>query len=565
MFLSMRFDSRLRHPLALLRHPDARSRRPRRVVSLLFPLLLAGSALWQSLSAAEPTIKSEADLGKVPEDPAVKELQRGSELAHQFCTACHIFPEPELLDKRTWATGALRKMAPFLGVAQIRFEGRPDGARLAASPLFPRTPWLTQEEWHAIQNFYLRSAPETALPQSPRTPIAPQLELFSVESLRWNHPPLTTMVRIDSSAHEVRLGDAGSNGLEIYDSRGLWRRSLPLKGAAVNLVQDGGRTLATLIGHVFPSDVPEGKVIVLPAADATGNPVELLSTLERPTDCVVADLNGDGRTDLLVCSFGNFLGRLAWYERTASAGFIEHVLLEKPGAIRAEVRDVNGDGKPDIIVLMAQGDEGVWLFTNLGNGEFGMQNLLRFHSVWGSTSFELADMNGDGFPDLILTNGDNGEYPSPFKRYHGVRIFLNNGRWEFNESWFYPLNGAFKVLARDFDGDGDLDLAVISFFADYTRSPEEGFVYFRNDGGMKFTPQSMPEVSAGRWLTMDAGDLDGDGSLDLVLGSFCQGPPGVAIPPQLQANWQTNGVAGLILRNKGTRPPHPATPRTKTE
>ena len=64
----------------------------------------------------------------------------------------------------------------------------------------------------------------------------------------------------------------------------------------------------------------------------------------------------------------------------------------------------------------------------------------------------MADFNRDGLPDILVTNGDNGEYPSPLKKYHGIRIYLNKGNWRFEEAFFYPLNGAFKAVARDLTG-----------------------------------------------------------------------------------------------------------------
>jgi hypothetical protein len=86
------------------------------------------------------------------------------------------------------------------------------------------------------------------------------------------------------------------------------------------------------------------------------------------------------------------------------------------------------------------------------------------------------------------------------KKYHGIRIFLNQGADQFNETWFFALYGATQAQARDFDGDGDLDLAAIAFFPEYAAAPEEGFVYFENTGKLRFRPHTVPNASgAGGW------------------------------------------------------------------
>jgi hypothetical protein len=50
-------------------------------------------------------------------------------------------------------------------------------------------------------------------------------------------------------------------------------------------------------------------------------------------------------------------------------------------------------------------------------------------------------------------------------------------------------------------------------------------------------------------MTLDAGDLDGDGDIDLALGSFVRGPTTQPVPAALEARWRTNGAAVLLLEN----------------
>lgn len=256
---------------------------------------------------------------------------------------------------------------------------------------------------------------------------------------------------------------------------------------------------------------------------------------------------GDKQEELIVSSFGNTAGRLACYSRNGPCTYTEHTIADRPGAVSSRILDADRDGKPDVIVLMGQGREGVFLYRNQGGGDFAERAIIEQPPVWGYAYFELADFNDDGHLDILAANGDRSDFECPPRRYHGIPIHLNDGQWNFKESFFYPLNGAYKSMAADFDGDGDLDIAAISFFPDYKKSPEESFVYLENQGRLKFTAHTFPDCHRGRWLTMDAGDLDGDGDLDVVLGGVYKTP--FRAPEPLLRRWQIEGPSILILRN----------------
>jgi hypothetical protein len=487
------------------------------------------------------------------EGPADKSglASHGAQLAHIYCSACHLFPEPQLLDKKTWVQGALRKMAPLIGAGHVDLSRRPDGKLLKEANVFPAAPLISEPDWIAIVDYYHENAPELPIPQAARRAIQIRTNLFEVDAIRYGSgPPETTMVKIDPRAKRLYLGNARDRTLDILNSRGEMIARVPVESGPTSLSVRPDGLYVTLIGHVFPSDERDGKLVrIKESKEHRGQfAVEtLIRDLPRTVWASFADLNGDGREDIVISAFGNYLGRLSWFEQTGG-GYKEHLLLNNPGALNSIVIDINKDGLPDIITLMAQAKEGVHLFTNQKNGNFSDTSVLQFHPLFGSTHIEVADMNGDGLPDLLITNGDNGEYPSPFKNYHGARIFLNNGHADFRESWFYPVNGAFKAVPTDLDGDGDLDIVLISFFPDMSRSPEESFIFFENKGGMNFEPISIPQASMGRWLTMDIGDLDGDGQADIVLGSFADGPASIAIPKQMREQWRTNGTVALHLR-----------------
>lgn len=496
---------------------------------------LVSAALAVGTAAAAPPTSS-ADAARIVRDA---------------CQACHLPPDPAWLPRDTWLQHALPYMAPWLGVARPRLERRPDAEILRQARVFPDQPALSAEAWRAVQHHFAQSAPVTFPPAGPAPPLREGLPGFTVETWSFGpQPAFVTLLHIAPDRGRVWVGDGQDKSLRTVDARGRVLRRVPVPSAPVHVVRNEGRLLMTLIGRVFPSDEPAGQVWSVPeAGDAP--PEVLLTGLRRPVHTTFADLDGSGRPELVVSAFGNHLGDLTRHRRQADGTWVPEALEERAGTLRTIPLDWNRDGRPDLLVLRAQAWEGLSVLLNEGPRGFRAETLLALPPVFGCVALELADLDGDGPPELLLVNGDNGDFDSPHRPYHGLRIYQRAPTGGLTEQHFFPLPGAYGVRARDFDLDGDVDLALISFFPDYAARPLPAFVLLRNGGGGRFIAFALPAADAarGRWLVMDAGDLDGDGDEDIVLGSFFRGPSTTPIPPEHLKNWETNGVAVMVLRN----------------
>ncbi|MFN0067438.1 MAG: FG-GAP-like repeat-containing protein [Limisphaerales bacterium] len=515
--------------------------------ALLAALLLGqpGSGLANPpTAAAPPAIPWQVDLANV---------EAGRRVAATHCATCHLESAPGLLDRRTWFEQILPRMKVRVGLYPPEMASSDEISFMLKHAVIAPQPIMTEEEFTAVVDYYLARAPEAAWPAPPAPGIELGLKSFRLEPVRRRTAtPSTTLVKIlPGDGGRLLMGDDFTRTLAILDGQLAFREALALGNTPVAAKWSGGSLLLANIGSFQPAQTELAAITRWTRTGGAWQPQVLVTNLPRTTDVQEADLNGDGRPDLVVSVFGNLIGRLAWYEAT-EGGLREHRLLDKPGCLRTDIRDWNGDGRPDIMALFAQESEGLYLFLNDGDGEFTMREILRRHPLFGHSWFDVADLDADGRPDLLVTNGDNGEYASPLKNYHGVRAYLNRGGLKFEEAWFHPLNGAYRALARDFDLDGDLDVAAISFFPDYVSRPRESFVYFENHGGLKFSPWTFPECIAGRWLVMDAGDLDGDGDEDLALGSYIKGPS--PVPGGLMETWQQRGPSAVVLRNTTREP-----------
>jgi hypothetical protein len=457
----------------------------------------------------------------------------GEQLAQRYCQSCHLLPAPALLDKASWQRFVLPRMARRLGLHGVgspadeeRIETGSAGTRIAAAGIYPDSARIARADWDRIAEYYLRAAPARQ-PTPAIPPVADGIPGFRVRAPDFHlASPAITLLHFDSAQRRIFVGDAsvGQSSLTILDGAGHQLRSRQLPSPISSLQTAGDTLRAVFMGQLNPSDAARGAVALIPEwRDGSAPKIAWeVDALQRPVHGTWADLNGDGVEDVVVSEFGNLTGHLAWYEQLPGGRSRQHLLTSLPGAITSVVRDFDGDGTLDILALTAQGDEGISLFRGRGKGDFVMERLLRFPPSYGSTSMQVVDMNGDGHADIVYTNGDAGDYPGPAKPYHGVRIFLNDGHGHYREDYFFPMPGAYKAIARDFDGDGDIDIAVISFFPNYASERPLSFVYLENTGDMHFRASTVPDADRGRWLTMEAGDFDGDGKVDLVLGSFAQ-------------------------------------------
>ncbi|GAB3170140.1 FG-GAP repeat domain-containing protein [Telluribacter humicola] len=477
--------------------------------------------------------------------------QGGEALARTHCGGCHLFPEPSLLPKKVWDEGVLPHMAARLGISYrgLNLDSLHNANEqvVVDAGIFPVEPVVSQKEWESIVAYYLQNAPEK-LPDTVRKEAPQLLTGFQVRTTPHPIQAMVTAVRYDSLNQRIWAG-LRSGAIYVLDPNlrpvdSLFRSRSPFSD--IRFRKNEWDLLG--MGIMDPNDKSTGDLFRLSKEEGRWKGKALVEGLRRPVHMSQADINKDGREDVVVSEYGNYVGRLAWYEAMANDSMRMHIIEDRPGARQTYWHDYNGDGRKDLWVLWAQGDEQIAVYLNDDRGNFVKKVLLRFSPVFGSGYFELADFNKDGHMDILYSNGDNADHSHTMKPYHGIRIYLNNGSGVFKESFFYPMHGATQAQARDFDGDGDLDIAAIAFFPNYARQPVESFVYLENQGGGKYQPRTFGDTNLGRWLTMDIADVDRDGDQDILLGSFSLTI--TPTPKEVKERWNRENKGVVLLENK---------------
>jgi len=232
------------------------------------------------------------------------------------------------------------------------------------------------------------------------------------------------------------------------------------------------------------------------------------------------DFNGDGITDLastaprpsgappspVVVAIGRGDGT---FDPPAATAFAGHVMA---------VSDVNGDGRPDLLIA-DDSSASVVLFFALGNGDGTFTSTRSVNTAGGAEFALVSDLDGDGIKDVIVGAADDAIqiYPGHADGTYGDAVTLAGGLF---------IHGG---IVADFNGDGKKDFAIANH---YGRS----VTIFLNQGAFNFLATDVPVGMQANDVT--ARDLNGDGKIDLVVAMSDGGD---------NDTYFTAGGAGVLL------------------
>ena len=463
-------------------------------------------------------------------------------LVQTTCAACHPVPSPQILPKSAWKSVVL----DMTGLI-VQGIGLPKGAKAPSADF----------DAERIAYWFEQRAPQALPSPEPWPPVGNEGARFERKALTYpaaKGPAAIANVRFaklsSAGATEVIAADmlsgsllAGADPLRL-----LGRVPHPCHVEVVDLDRDGRLDLLVAdLGAPAPSDDTKGSVQWLRAkADQTYAVVPLATALPRVADAQAGDFDGDGDLDVVVAAFGwrKVGGILLLENRTtdwAKPSFVPRTLDERTGAIHVPVTDLDRDGRLDFVALLSQHHETVVAFLGDGKGGFRQQTIdAAPHPAWGSSGIQLVDLDGDQDQDVLVTNGDMlDDYQ--LKPYHGIRWLENKGGFPFVAHDVAPMHGVIRAQAADLDGDRDLDIVAGALVQ--VASPS-GPVKSADAPSLVWLEQTSPGVFArhtlergAQHLSLDLGDVDGDGRVDIVTANSLSGGSGVV------EVWRNRGAA----------------------
>lgn len=328
----------------------------------------------------------------------------------------------------------------------------------------------------------------------------------------------------------------------LYDSGGtdvLQINGSIFQALAVADLNGDGKTDVVVSNLAGPASSGNGTLgLLLGNGDGTFKPVRTFgSGGYGATSVAIADVNRDGISDVLVantCASSSDCtsGTVSVLLGKGNGTFKSPVTYRSGGQVAVSIAfaDVNGDGKLDLLVANqggeSNGDGLVAVF--LGNGDGTFQTPVTYDAGDSVTSsLAVADFNGDGKADLVVANSGHAT----------VNVLLGNGDGTFQGAVVYGAGGDIPaaVAVADLNGDGKRDIVVANWYSGT-------LAVLLGNGNGTFQP-AVPYLSGGSSPgSLAIADINGDGQLDLVAANCGSSQNGYGCG-------ETNGVVSVLLGN----------------
>jgi subtilisin family serine protease len=217
-------------------------------------------------------------------------------------------------------------------------------------------------------------------------------------------------------------------------------------------------------------------------------------------DVYPIDLDRDGDMDVVAAvAIPYSAGFVVWFEKTAG-GYVERIVSSNiQYGSRVRPIDLDKDGDIDIASASSTDDKICW-FRNNGSQSFTEVPII--NTADNAIDLEAGDIDADGDIDLVSASYDDGK----------IRWFANNGSGAFTERLVANHQEAQHSILNDLDKDGDLDVLGAGLHG--------GAVWYENNGTGTFTPHIVFTGTDERWAYwIQAADMDMDGDKDLIIGS----------------------------------------------
>jgi hypothetical protein len=269
--------------------------------------------------------------------------------------------------------------------------------------------------------------------------------------------------------------------------------------------------------------------------DGTGKFTVSGQVFKPASNASLGDLNDDNSLDIF---FTQETGNEVWLNDGKGVFVKIDQSLVSTESSSVALGDLDGDGDLDAFVTNWNGNPDQ-VFINDGSGNFtdSGQKL----GNWFGSAVSLGDVDGDGDLDAMVAN--NGE-----KSDNATVLWLNDGTGVFTDSTQrLGFTNAYAAVLGDLDGDGDLDVFIANSSHNGANPADKVWL---NDGKGVFT-DSGQNLATLYSLTAALADLDGDGDLDAVTGSWKTGPKiwlndgkGVFTDSKLKlASFNSSGIA----------------------